>query len=115
MVISRQCAASMHLHCAEPAGCACPVCHNICSVCGQRVMNVITLPDHPAILADVRGTGACAACYGTLTALLPKGQGCEVCGAPQGYRNLRDPAGLYKCQDCHVAAGTAALWTVSPP
>jgi hypothetical protein len=77
--------------------------------------NIITLPNHPAVTEQYRGAGACTTCYRALTVLLPKGQGCEVCGGPAGYRNLRDPAGLYKCHECHVAAGTAALWTVSPP
>lgn len=113
--VSQQCAANMHLHCPIPLTCKCPMCHNRCSVCGQLVRSVIELPDHPAIVEEFRGTSACDTCYRTFTALLPKGQGCETCGAAVGYRNLSDPRGLYECHECHVASGTAAEWTVSPP
>src|SRR5215472_15463858 len=104
-LISTQCRANMHLHCPDPLTCACTVCHNRCNVCGTICMNVIELPDHPAVTAEYRERSACSTCYRILTALLPKGQGCELCGGPVGYRDAADPAGPYACLECRQRAG----------
>lgn len=105
--VTRQCQANMHLHC-DDAMCACPVCHHWCHVCGALCRSVYTVPDHEKVDPDLRGKSACAVCYSTATLRMPRGQGCEVCGAPHGYRSLaRDPEGLYRCGSCHEKAGTA--------
>jgi hypothetical protein len=105
-VISRQCLASMHLHCEDPS-CRCPVCHHTCGICGQECRAVHKLP----VIAghsDLSEKEACSTCYRTVIALLPKkGQGCERCGKPQGYRSLRGQDGsLYLCASCQQAGGS---------
>jgi hypothetical protein len=106
--ISRQCAAQMHLHCSG-IECKCPVCHHVCTVCGTSCMTVKVIPSRWGVNPELWEKLACANCYLTATTRISRGQGCEDCGGPKGYRNLRDPSNTYRCIACHDAAGTQAV------
>jgi hypothetical protein len=95
--VSLQCAAEMHLHCP---GCACTVCHHTCPNCSDSCRTVYVVPEHESILPQLAGAKVCAKCYLAVTTDVPNGQGCERCGAPQGYRSPRDRGGEYLCISC---------------
>lgn len=111
IIVCRPCRGNMHVHCYH-ADCACLSCRHTCEVCGQPCRVIRVIPGTKALAEDLRDKKACTTCYLTATALLPRGQGCEDCDGPSGYRNPRDPSGTYRCIACHEAAGTQATDTV---
>jgi hypothetical protein len=100
--VSRACRASMHMHCQDWDGCGCDQCHFTCSLCRKRCRAVYAIP-------APQGTGTqdvCAGCYRALSSSLPKGQGCERCGGPRGYRNPAASGDVYLCLTCRRETGT---------
>jgi hypothetical protein len=102
-MVSRQCQASMHLHCRDE-DCGCPVCHNTCEVCGSACRAIHVTSDSEVLADEFRAKKTCSTCYLAISSLIPR-VGCASCGGPKGYRDPQDSDNRYLCTPCRQSLG----------
>lgn len=106
--ISVQCAGNMHTHC-QMTGCGCTVCHHQCDVCKRTCRTIYHPPSIPQVPEQFHDQDMCATCYIIAMKHAPRGQGCENCGGPAGWRRIREPGGRYLCYECRKSLGLLPL------
>src|SRR5277367_2222706 len=100
ILVCKPCRALIHSCCASE-NCRCTSCRHHCTICNQSCRVVYRTSDTGILAEELRGKQACYKCYLAVTSIIPRGQGCEQCGGPTGYRNPRDPSDTYRCISCH--------------